>query len=53
MSKTRYDFHGQCDLVMVDAPDFNDGEGLLVHIRKCNAHSFYSLFSCLMLANGT
>lgn len=28
-----YDFHGGCDLVLLDNPDFKDGLGMLVHIR--------------------
>jgi len=28
-----YDFHGGCDLVLVDSPVFSDGLGLMVHIR--------------------
>ena len=30
----RFDFHGQCDMVMLDAPEFDNGKGLLVHVRK-------------------
>ena len=28
-----YDFHGGCDLVLIDNPDFLDGLGMLIHIR--------------------
>ena len=28
-----YDFHGGCDLVLLDNPDFHGGLGMLVHIR--------------------
>jgi len=28
-----YDFHGGCDLVLVDNPDFRDGLGMKIHIR--------------------
>ena len=28
-----YDFHGGCDLVMVSNPDFNNGQGLYIHVR--------------------
>jgi len=28
-----YDFHGGCDLVLVDSPDFLEGLGMTVHIR--------------------
>ena len=29
----KYDFHGGCDLVLLQAPDYNDGQGLYIHIR--------------------
>lgn len=28
-----FDFHGGCDLVLVDNPDFQDGLGMLIHVR--------------------
>jgi hypothetical protein len=28
-----FDFHGGCDLVLVDNPSFQDGKGLTIHIR--------------------
>ena len=28
-----YDFHGGCDMVLLDNPEFMDGLGMLVHIR--------------------
>jgi hypothetical protein len=28
-----FDFHGGCDLVLVDAPEFNNGQGLKIHVR--------------------
>ena len=28
-----YDFHGGCDLVLLDNPEFHNGLGMLVHIR--------------------
>ncbi|CAB9509567.1 expressed unknown protein [Seminavis robusta] len=34
----QYDFHGGCDLVMVSNPDFNNGQGLSVHIRTKIEH---------------
>jgi hypothetical protein len=30
---TKYDYHGQCDLVMARSPEFGDGLGLHVHAR--------------------
>lgn len=32
-SGQKYDFHGECDLVLVKNPDFNNGQGLNIHIR--------------------
>merc|ERR1711865_1069187 len=29
----QYDFHGACDLVLVQNPSFRDGLGLTVHLR--------------------
>lgn len=29
----QFDFHGACDLVLVDSPNFDDGKGLTIHIR--------------------
>ena len=29
----KYDYHGECDLVLVDNPSFADGKGLRLHIR--------------------
>ena len=29
----KYDYHGECDLVLVDNPDFANGLGLSIHIR--------------------
>ena len=28
-----YDYHGQCDLVFVEAPEFGNGVGLTIHLR--------------------
>ena len=29
----RYDYHGECDLVLLNAPSFGNGNGLTIHIR--------------------
>jgi len=29
----RFSFHGGCDLVLVDNPEYNNGQGLKVHVR--------------------
>merc|ERR1711937_263112 len=36
----KYDYHGECDLVLVDHPDFADGLGLSVHIRTTRVKYF-------------
>lgn len=35
-----YDFHGICDLVLVDAPEFDNGSGLSVHLRTKERYSY-------------
>ncbi|CAB9526735.1 expressed unknown protein [Seminavis robusta] len=32
-SHRKYDFHGACDLVFLDNPDYNNGQGMKIHIR--------------------
>jgi len=32
-SGDKYDYHGECDLVLLDQPNFSNGKGLKVHIR--------------------
>jgi hypothetical protein len=36
----KYDYHGECDLVLVDSPTFMDGLGLKVHIRTTRVKYF-------------
>jgi len=36
----KYDYHGECDLVLVDHPTFMDGLGLRVHIRTTRVKYF-------------
>lgn len=35
-----FDYHGQCDLVLVNAPDFNEGQGLAIHIRTTTRYDY-------------
>lgn len=35
MPKDWYDFHGECDLVFLDNPDFASGTGMDIH-SKCS-----------------
>jgi len=32
-SGRKYDFHGGCDLVFLDNPDYNNGQGMKIHVR--------------------
>jgi len=36
----KYDYHGECDLVLIDDPQFNNGQGLKVHIRTTRVKYF-------------
>lgn len=36
----KFDYHGECDLVLVDNPTFNNGQGLKVHIRTTRVKYF-------------
>jgi len=36
----KYDYHGECDLVLIDDPEFNNGQGLKVHIRTTRVKYF-------------
>lgn len=36
----KYDYHGECDLVMCTFPDFDDGRGLTTHIRTTRQEWF-------------
>jgi hypothetical protein len=36
----KFDYHGECDLVLVDQPSFNNGQGLRIHIRTTRVKYF-------------
>jgi len=36
----KYDYHGECDLVLVDHPTFSNGLGLKIHIRTTRVKYF-------------
>jgi hypothetical protein len=36
----KFDYHGECDLVLVDNPSFNDGVGMRLHIRTTRVGYF-------------
>lgn len=40
-SGDKFDYHGECDLVLIDNPDFNNGQGLKLHIRTTRVQ-YYS-----------
>jgi hypothetical protein len=31
--RSSFDFHGECDLILLDAPSFEGGRGLKIHVR--------------------
>jgi hypothetical protein len=39
-SGKKFDYHGVCDLVLVNQPSFDDGQGLRVHIRTKSVKYF-------------
>ena len=49
-----FDFHGGCDLVLMDNPDFKDGLGMRVHIRtKIETWWSYVESSVIQIGNET
>jgi hypothetical protein len=48
---TWFDYHGECDLVFVHAPDFGEGIGLDLHIRTTIRYA-YSFISSAVLKIG-
>jgi hypothetical protein len=40
-----FDFMGECDLVLIQNPDFNNGQGLHVHIRTTMVNNNWSYIS--------
>ena len=49
---TKYDFHGHCDLLLVQSDSFRDGTGLAVHIRSAPFQDFYSFISHVAIRIG-
>jgi len=41
-SEEKYDFHGECDLVLLKNPDFADGLGMDIHIRSKKYRQMWS-----------
>jgi len=48
----KYDYHGECDLVLVDNPAFANGLGLRVHIRT-TAIKYFSFIEKIAVQIGT
>lgn len=47
-----YDFHGECDLVLMNAPSFHDGLGLQVQIRTKIRHGYSYIESAAIKIGG-
>lgn len=47
----KFDYHGQCDLVLIDAPNFEGGKGLDLHIRT-EQRSFFSFINGVAMKIG-
>lgn len=47
----KYDYHGECDLVLLDHPAFNNGQGLRVHIRTTRV-KYFSFISTIAVQIG-
>jgi len=47
----KFDYHGECDLVLMDNPNFMDGLGLKLHIRTTRI-SYYSYIERIALQVG-
>ena len=47
----KFDYHGECDLVLVDHPEFDNGLGLKLHIRTTRV-SYYSYMEEIALQIG-
>jgi hypothetical protein len=57
-NRTRFSYHGECDLVMLDNQDFASGLGLDIHIRTTHKAyvtipSFYSFIESAAIRIGT
>jgi hypothetical protein len=50
-SGDKFDYHGECDLVLVDNPSFNGGLGLKVHIRTTRV-SYFSFIETVAVQIG-
>lgn len=50
-SGDKYDFHGACDLILLQSPNFANGLGLAVHIRT-KSHSWWSSIETALVRVG-
>lgn len=51
-SGEHYDFHGVCDLVFIQNPDFGDGLGMDIQIRTVRSNQQYSSISTVAIRIG-
>jgi hypothetical protein len=47
-----YSYHGECDLIMIENPSFQDGLGIELHIRT-QINDFYSVISSASIRIGS
>jgi hypothetical protein len=47
----KFDYHGECDLVLIDHPEFDNGLGLRLHVRTTRV-SYYSFMEEIALQIG-
>jgi hypothetical protein len=48
-----FDFHGECDLILLDAPSFDGGRGLQIHVRtQLSSNHQYSYVSGMAIQIG-
>jgi hypothetical protein len=52
-SGTSYDFHGHCDLLLIESLTFANGAGLTIHIRSSPYRQIYSYISEAAVKIGT
>ena len=48
----KFDYHGQCDLTLVNAPQHNDGQGMDIQVRTTQ-RDFYSYISAVAMKLGS
>jgi len=51
-NRTKFDYHGECDLVLIDNPEFSNGLGMRLHIRT-KRMKFFSYIEIIALQIGS